>query len=117
VIPTAYGYLDVPSSNGNGDIELAEEPVTTEQEDDRTKIGKKERVERRYFVGDQGVGIWREGMEVGNMMRDGVGTSFSTAQKPFRKLNHFVCTARFSNVQSRIPRRSLISCIMPFIHR
>ena len=32
---------------------------------------------RKYFVGDEGVGVWRPGMEVDNFMVDGVGKSHS----------------------------------------
>ncbi len=28
---------------------------------------------RKLFVGDDGVGVWRAGMEVGNFITDGVG--------------------------------------------
>lgn len=28
---------------------------------------------RKYYVGDDGVGVWRGGMEVGNFMLDGMG--------------------------------------------
>jgi len=28
---------------------------------------------RKYYVGEDGVGIWRAGMEVGNFVSDGVG--------------------------------------------
>jgi hypothetical protein len=30
---------------------------------------------RKYYVGEDGVGIWRPNMEVGNFVSDGVGTS------------------------------------------
>lgn len=30
---------------------------------------------RKYFVGEDGVGVWRAGMEVGNFVTDGVGES------------------------------------------
>lgn len=28
---------------------------------------------RKYYFGEDGVGVWRPGMEVGNFMVDGVG--------------------------------------------
>jgi hypothetical protein len=33
---------------------------------------KRGKVEKRFFMGDQGVNMWREGMEVGSLMRDGI---------------------------------------------
>ena len=30
---------------------------------------------RKYYVGEDGVGIWRPGMEVGNFVSDGIGMS------------------------------------------
>jgi hypothetical protein len=30
---------------------------------------------RKYYVGEDGVGVWRPNMEVGNFMLDGVGES------------------------------------------
>lgn len=30
---------------------------------------------RKYFVGEDGAGVWRDGMEVGTIMSDGVGKS------------------------------------------
>jgi hypothetical protein len=32
---------------------------------------------RKYYVGEDGVGIWRPNMEVGNFVSDGVGTYIS----------------------------------------
>jgi actin-like protein 6A len=34
---------------------------------------------RKYYVGEDGVGIWRPGMEVGNFVSDGVGMYLSLA--------------------------------------
>lgn len=31
--------------------------------------------QKRYYVGEEGVNVWRAGMEVGNMMTDGISTS------------------------------------------
>jgi actin-like protein 6A len=37
--------------------------------------GEGKRKGRKYYVGDDGVGVWRAGMEVDNFMLDGVGES------------------------------------------
>ena len=46
VIPTAHGYIDSDAPEG--------------------KV-------RKYFVGEEGANSWRDGMEVGSIMRDGLG--------------------------------------------
>ncbi|OCF36416.1 brg1-associated factor b [Kwoniella heveanensis CBS 569] len=99
ICPSFYGYTDSPTNadananvnsngepsnttngNGNGDVDMegdgseqkiegaAEATVNGGDADARTKAGSG----RRYFVGDDGVGVWRPGMEVGNFMLDGV---------------------------------------------
>lgn len=57
VVPSFYGYQDVdaPAAEGAGDGGRV----------------------RKYYVGEDGVGVWREGMEVGNVFKDGIGTSRS----------------------------------------
>jgi hypothetical protein len=40
--------------------------------DERVDKGKR-RTGKQYYVGDNGVGVWRAGMEVGNFMSDGMG--------------------------------------------
>lgn len=82
VCPSYYGYIDeTPSSSGtNGDgngMDVDQPPAAegaaaagaTENGDSKGK-GK-----RKYFVGEDGVGIWRAGMEVGNFTSDGIGQS------------------------------------------
>jgi hypothetical protein len=39
---------------------------------------KRGKVEKRFFMGDQGVNMWREGMEVGSLMRDGISQYSAT---------------------------------------
>lgn len=99
MIPTAYGWVEVPSisgtsgagqtngaesngtgnenenSNGNGDRDEAMD----ETSDPRTPApttgeegNKRGKVEKRFFMGDQGVNMWGEGMEVGSIVRDGI---------------------------------------------
>jgi hypothetical protein len=66
VCPSFYGYHEAPpasTSNGEGgDVVMGES-------DDKRKKGSG----RTYFVGEDGVNVWREGMEVGNFMLDGIG--------------------------------------------
>ena len=98
VIPTSYGYIDhevdLPNSSSsptnnagtNGEHahdrpELSNTAEPTDASGDQRMRSaspsgapsKKKHMERRFFMGDQGVDLWREGMEVGSMMRDGVG--------------------------------------------
>jgi actin-related protein len=56
VIPTAHGYLDLAAPAAEG-------------QESSVEGGKV----RKYFVGEEGANSWREGMEVGSMMRDGLG--------------------------------------------
>lgn len=36
---------------------------------------KKAVMEKRYFMGDQGVNVWRSGMEIGSIVKDGISES------------------------------------------
>lgn len=56
--PHANGESSTSGQNGNGGSSSG--------------IKKKKIMEKRYFVGEQGVNVWREGMEVGNMITDGI---------------------------------------------
>lgn len=66
VAPSFYGYLNVedegePSAtNGDGD-------------DPMDGITDKKKGKRKFFFGDDGVGVWRKDMEVGSFMVDGLG--------------------------------------------
>lgn len=66
VAPSFYGYIDTeegePSAtNGDGD-------------DPMDAAAEKKKGKRKFYVGDDGVGVWRKDMEVGSFMVDGVGT-------------------------------------------
>ena len=99
VIPTSYGYIDhevdLPNSNssptndtGTNGEHAHDRPESSNTAEPTDASGdqrmrsvspsgvpsKKKHMERRFFMGDQGVDLWREGMEVGSMMRDGIGT-------------------------------------------
>jgi hypothetical protein len=100
VIPTSYGYIDhevdLPNSNsassptnhtGTNGEHAHDRPESSNTAEPTDASGdqrmrsvspsgvpsKKKHMERRFFMGDQGVDLWREGMEVGSMMRDGIG--------------------------------------------
>ena len=65
VCPSFYGYT-VESSSSN---------TATHESTDVTMDGKgNSGARRKLYVGDDGVGVWRAGMEVGNFMTDGIGT-------------------------------------------
>lgn len=108
VVPTAFGYINLPSSHdsssvvqdGNGastsnpgDNSNSDGMAVDAPSDRRTPEGnstgnesntntngngstangnKRGKVEKRFFMGDQGVNMWRDGMEVGSLMRDGI---------------------------------------------
>lgn len=66
VSPTYYGYKvsDGGESSTNGNGADGDDPMDGEKE------GRKK---KSYFFGDDGVNVWRSGMEVGNFMVDGMG--------------------------------------------
>lgn len=69
VCPSFYGYTDEPSSstNGtNGDAMEIDQPPAEGEQPEKKKA-------RKFYVGDDAVGVWRAGMEVDNFMLDGVG--------------------------------------------
>ncbi|WVO20992.1 uncharacterized protein IAS62_002294 [Cryptococcus decagattii] len=82
VCPSFYGYTNDPSSSGsngnlsgeivankeNGEDVTMSEPVSEGAEEQSKKKGSG----RKYYVGEDGVSVWRPGMEVGNFMLDGV---------------------------------------------
>lgn len=37
--------------------------------------GESKKSNRKYYVGDDGPGVWRAGMEIDNFMLDGIGMS------------------------------------------
>jgi len=72
VCPSFYGYLegDAQGSTSSGNGLAGGDDVVMAEADDTRKKG----TGRKYFVGEDGVNVWRSGMEVGNFMLDGVGT-------------------------------------------
>ncbi|KAL7424255.1 Actin-related protein 4 [Cryptotrichosporon argae] len=77
VVPSFYGYIDgagdggpeAGASNGAGVIKSEGEGAMGANGDSLLDGG---RGRRRYFFGEDGVGVWRPNMEVGNFMVDGV---------------------------------------------
>lgn len=77
VTPSFYGYADVPQPSGSGSTSngtATDAPANGDDPMDGTgdesKVGA---TKRKYYFGDDGVGVWRNGMEVGNFMVDGIG--------------------------------------------
>ncbi len=64
VIPTAYGYTVEPDEEG-GDVTMAE--GTTEGEQTETPPKK-----TKLYVGQNGPSIWRESMEIGKPVQNGL---------------------------------------------
>ncbi|KAI0752247.1 actin family [Irpex lacteus] len=69
VIPTAYGYTVEPDEEG-GDVTMAE--GTTEGEQTETPPKK-----TKLYVGQNGPSIWRESMEIGKPVQNGLITDFT----------------------------------------
>lgn len=59
IAPTCYGYKDASSASADGDDTMGE------------------KAKKMYYFGDDGVNVWRSGMEVGNFMVDGMGECHS----------------------------------------
>ncbi|WVW82809.1 hypothetical protein I302_104821 [Kwoniella bestiolae CBS 10118] len=88
VTPSFYGYIDTPegegeSSTANGNSN-GEDVVMGDGEEKPNGAAK---TTRKYYVGDDGVGVWRKGMEVGNFTLDGV---VHDAEPASRLLNHIL---------------------------
>lgn len=70
VAPSFYGYMNEedgePSAATNGDGDDPMDGGSAPEKD--KKKGK-----RKFFLGDDGVGVWRKDMEVGSFMVDGIG--------------------------------------------
>jgi actin-like protein 6A len=79
IAPSFYGYKEVEAgasgtngtSNGgrsaaNGD----DDPMDGDKKEDFNNVGGGKK--KTYYFGDDGVNVWREGMEVGNFMVDGM---------------------------------------------
>jgi len=63
IIPTSYGYLPAPPDTDISMLDVTEgkDPVNT------PKFAK-------IYIGQNGPSIWREGMEIGNPVVDGLST-------------------------------------------
>ena len=89
IAPSFYGYKEVESggasasgTNGNtngagdGDDPMDGGEKKEESSGDNNNIKKK-----TYYFGDDGVNVWRPGMEVGNFMVDGMGEYFARPRR------------------------------------
>ncbi|EGO27381.1 hypothetical protein SERLADRAFT_460685 [Serpula lacrymans var. lacrymans S7.9] len=71
IISTSYGYKQAAQSS-DGDVQMSE---TTADGDAPTEPTKKK--DTKMFLGQHGPSIWREGMEIGSPLRDGLITDFN----------------------------------------
>ncbi|ORY29990.1 53 kda brg1-associated factor b [Naematelia encephala] len=69
VCPSFYGYVDEPDASASG---TNGEDVPMDGAAETNGGGSVKRKGRKYFVGENGPGLWRAGMEVDNFMVDGV---------------------------------------------
>ena len=72
VCPSFYGYTDESSSSTTEDVDMNGNGNGNGEAKGKGK--------RKYYVGEDGVGIWRPGMEVGNFVSDGVGEFTQTVK-------------------------------------
>lgn len=86
VCPSFYGYTEDASSSTNGAngssgdaMDVDDPPAEGAGEADGVKVEKKK--SRKYYVGDDAVGVWRAGMEVDNFMLDGIGELRQAARR------------------------------------
>lgn len=75
VCPSYFGYTDQPSGSTNGNSTEGGangDGMDVDSAPPAETAGSKSK--RKYFVGEDGVGVWRPNMEVGNFTTDGIGT-------------------------------------------
>jgi hypothetical protein len=85
VCPSFFGYTDAESSSagaagdsgggGGEDVNMEDGTGTGAGGAAGTNGANGKAKSRKYYVGDDGVGVWRPEMEVGNFMLDGIGQS------------------------------------------
>lgn len=68
VAPSFYGYLDAEESEPSASNGDDDDPMDGDAPEKAKKRGK-----RKFYLGDDGVGVWRKDMEVGSFMVDGIG--------------------------------------------
>lgn len=82
VCPSFYGYVDEPESSTNGSgvgggapdaMDVDGAPGSGANGDTNGDGDAKGKRKRKYYVGDDGVNVWRAGMEVDNFMTDSIG--------------------------------------------
>lgn len=70
--PASNGAASPPSPSGDGDVVMdgSSEPP---KDDANAEAPKASSSKRKYYFGDDGVGVWRAEQEVGSFMVDGMG--------------------------------------------
>lgn len=63
IVPTYYGYKTTTTTAGDRDVQMGEPP---KENGETTKPPS----DAKLYLGQNGPSIWREGMEVGNPVRD-----------------------------------------------
>lgn len=76
IIPTSYGYIPEPSSNGNGDVEMADAQPTAGTKEGTNNPNNTDnfvgRPKAKLYIGQNGPSIWRSGMEISTPMENGL---------------------------------------------
>lgn len=82
IAPSFYGYKDVESGgasasgtngNSNGGAD-GDDPMDGDEKKENSGDNDNNNIKKKtYYFGDDGVNVWRSGMEVGNFMVDGMG--------------------------------------------
>lgn len=79
IAPSFFGYVNTDAeASGSGAAEAngdGDDPMNGETENGKSTAKGK----RKFYFGDDGVGVWRKDMEVGNFMVDGIGSWFLLA--------------------------------------
>jgi actin-like protein 6B len=73
IIPTSYGYHPEPSDvdvDISTIMDIVKDPIVAEADGGGVKQPKN----AKLYLGQHGPSIWRDGMEIGNPVRDGLGT-------------------------------------------
>ena len=78
VCPSFYGYTDAPSSSSNGTAgegsgDADGDVAMNGSGNGDAEASSKAKGKRKYYVGDDGVTVWRPDMQVDTFMEEGVG--------------------------------------------
>lgn len=64
IIPSHYGYKTTAATAGDGDVQMGENAP------ENGETTSKPPSDSNLYLGQNGPSIWREGMEIGNPVRD-----------------------------------------------